>query len=74
MATNVGRHGLTEILFAYASPLANNGISMPWLKANAVFYNLTTAIAMLAGRYGLAALITLGALALRPIVEFLRQP
>jgi potassium-transporting ATPase potassium-binding subunit len=56
LVTNTGPHGFTEILFAYASSMANNGQSMAGLNANTVFYNYTTAIAMLAGRFGLAAL------------------
>jgi len=56
LVTNTGPHGFTEILFAYASSIANNGQNMAGLNANTVFYNLTTIIAMLAGRYGLAAL------------------
>jgi K+-transporting ATPase ATPase A chain len=65
LATNAGRAGLvinggprafTEALFAYASSMANNGQTMASLNANSVFYNLTTAVAMLAGRFGLAAL------------------
>jgi K+-transporting ATPase ATPase A chain len=54
--TNDGPRGFTEILFAYASCMANNGQNMAGLNANSVFYNLTTAIAMIAGRFGLAAL------------------
>jgi K+-transporting ATPase ATPase A chain len=56
LVTNSGPRGFTEILFAYASCMANNGQAMAGLNANTVFYNATTAIAMLAGRYGLAAL------------------
>jgi potassium-transporting ATPase potassium-binding subunit len=56
LVTNTGAHGFTEILFAYASCMANNGQAMAGLNANTVFYNITTTIAMLAGRYGLAAL------------------
>jgi potassium-transporting ATPase potassium-binding subunit len=56
LATNSGPRGLTEILFAYASCMANNGLTLAGLNANSIFYNITTAIAMLAGRYGLAAL------------------
>jgi K+-transporting ATPase ATPase A chain len=54
LTTNTGAHGLTEILFAYASALANNGQSMAGLSANSVFYNVTTIAAMLIGRWGLA--------------------
>jgi potassium-transporting ATPase potassium-binding subunit len=56
LTTNRGPHGFAEIVFAYASSMANNGQSMAGLNANTVFYNWTTAIAMLAGRFGLAAL------------------
>jgi K+-transporting ATPase ATPase A chain len=56
LVTNSGMHGFTEILFAYASCMANNGQVMAGLNANNVFYNSTTVIAMLAGRYGLAVL------------------
>jgi len=54
LTTNSGPHGFTEILFAYASCIANNGQSFAGLSANTVFYNLTTAMAMIAGRFGLA--------------------
>ncbi len=56
LVTNTGTHGFTEILFAYGSSMANNGQNMAGLNANSVFYNLTTALAMLVGRFGLAAL------------------
>ena len=54
LATNGGPHGLTEILFAYASCFANNGQTFAGLNANTPFYNLTTALAMMAGRFALA--------------------
>jgi len=54
LTANTGPHGLTEILFAYASCFANNGQSFASLNANTPFYNLTTAIAMMTGRFGLA--------------------
>jgi K+-transporting ATPase ATPase A chain len=56
LTTNDGARGFTEILFAYASCMANNGQTMAGLSANSLFYNLTTAGAMAAGRFGLAAL------------------
>jgi potassium-transporting ATPase potassium-binding subunit len=56
LETNTGPHGFTEILCAYASCMANNGLSMSGLNANSVFYNLSTIVAMAAGRFGLAAL------------------
>jgi potassium-transporting ATPase potassium-binding subunit len=56
VTTNTGPHGFSEILFAYASCMATNGQTMAGLNVNTLFYNVTTAIAMLAGRFGLAAL------------------
>jgi len=56
LTRNSGPHGFTEILFAYASAFVNNGQSMAGLSANNVFYNTTTIIAMLSGRYILAVL------------------
>jgi K+-transporting ATPase ATPase A chain len=65
LTTNTGPHGLTEILFGFASSFANNGQAFASLNANTPFYNITTAIAMMAGRFGLAipALIFAGLLA-----------
>ncbi|HXZ31803.1 MAG TPA: potassium-transporting ATPase subunit KdpA [Terriglobales bacterium] len=54
LTVNAGPHGFTEILFAYTSCFANNGQSFAGLSANTPFYNLTTAIAMMVGRFGLA--------------------
>jgi K+-transporting ATPase ATPase A chain len=54
LVTNTGAHGLTEILYAYASCFANNGQSFAGLNANTIFYNVTTALAMMVGRYALA--------------------
>jgi K+-transporting ATPase ATPase A chain len=54
LTTNNGAHGLTEIIFAYASAFANNGQNFAGLSANSLFYNTTTALAMMAGRFGLA--------------------
>jgi len=54
LTINGGPHGFSEILFAYTSCLANNGQSFAGLSANTPFYNLTTALAMTVGRFGLA--------------------
>jgi potassium-transporting ATPase potassium-binding subunit len=54
LTVNTGPHGFTGILFAYASCLANNGQSFAGVSANTPFYNLTTAVAMMVGRFGLA--------------------
>ena len=54
LTINKGAHGLTAILFAYASCFANNGQAFASLNANNTFYNITTAVAMFVGRFGLA--------------------
>jgi len=54
LTTNTGPHGLTEILFGFASSFANNGQAFAGLNANTPFYNVMTTIAMMAGRFGLA--------------------
>jgi K+-transporting ATPase ATPase A chain len=55
LTANTGAHGYTQMLFAYASSAANNGLTMASLNANSEFYNVTTALAMLVGRFVLAA-------------------
>ena len=50
-ALNPGPHGLTEILYAFSSTSYNNGSSFAGLKADMTFYQLTTALAMAAGRF-----------------------
>jgi K+-transporting ATPase ATPase A chain len=62
---NPSAHGLSEILYAYASAFANNGSAFAGLSANTVFYNLTLGLAMLIGRFVviLPALAIAGALA-----------
>jgi K+-transporting ATPase ATPase A chain len=54
LTTNSGPHAFTEILFAYTSCFANNGQSFAGLSVSTPFYNLTTALAMMVGRFGLA--------------------
>jgi K+-transporting ATPase ATPase A chain len=49
---NPGPHGLSEILYAFASAAGNNGSAFAGLNANTQFYNVTLAGAMLIGRFG----------------------
>lgn len=62
---NPGPHGLSEVLYAFASASNNNGSAFAGLNANTLFYNLLTAIAMLIGRFvpAVAALAMAGSLA-----------
>jgi K+-transporting ATPase ATPase A chain len=67
LVVNQGPHGLTSILVAYASSFANNGLNFAGLNANTVFYNGSTAVAMMLGRYALAipALLLAGRVAMQ---------
>ncbi|MEQ7873508.1 potassium-transporting ATPase subunit KdpA [Sphingomonas sp. ASV193] len=47
-----GPHGFSEILYAYSSTVANNGSAFAGLSGNTTFYNLTLALAMFVGRFG----------------------
>lgn len=49
---NSGPHGLSEIIYAFSSTAGNNGSAFAGLNANTVFYNVTLAINMLIGRFG----------------------
>lgn len=48
---NAGPHGLSEIIYAFASGAGNNGSAFAGLNANTPFYNLTISVAMLIGRF-----------------------
>jgi K+-transporting ATPase ATPase A chain len=48
---NAGPHGFSEILYAYTSAAANNGSAFAGLSANTPWYNMTTGLAMLMGRF-----------------------
>jgi len=50
---NSGPHGFSEILYAYSSQTGNNGSAFAGLTGNTPFYNITGALAMLIGRYGM---------------------
>jgi len=48
---NHGPHGLSEILYAYASATGNNGSAFAGLNANTHWYNSTLGISMFIGRF-----------------------
>lgn len=48
---NFGPHGMSEIIYAFASAIGNNGSAFAGLNANTPFYNLTLSLAMLVGRF-----------------------
>ena len=49
--TNPGFHGLSQVLYEYASAAANNGSGFEGLADNTYFWNITTGIVMFLGRY-----------------------
>ncbi len=49
--TNHGPHGLSEILYAYASTTGNNGSAFAGLNANTHWYNTTLGLSMFIGRF-----------------------
>lgn len=49
---NLGPHGLSEILYAFASGAGNNGSAFAGLNANTPFYTLLIGLAMWIGRFG----------------------
>ena len=48
---NAGAHGLSEIVYAFASTTANNGSAFAGLTGNTPWFNTTLGIAMLLGRF-----------------------
>jgi K+-transporting ATPase ATPase A chain len=49
--TNLGPHGLSQILYAYASTAANNGSAFAGLNGNTTWYNTSLGWNMLIGRF-----------------------
>jgi potassium-transporting ATPase potassium-binding subunit len=64
-------HGLSEILYAYASATGNNGSAFGGLSANVPYWNATLGIAMLLGRfaYVLPVLAMAGSIAMKPKLQ-----
>ncbi|MCL6105777.1 MAG: potassium-transporting ATPase subunit KdpA [Actinobacteria bacterium] len=67
---NPGPHGLSEVLYAFASGSNNNGSAFAGLNANTSFYNFTLGAGMLLGRFvpAVAALAMAGSLAVKKYV------
>ncbi len=68
---NNGPHGITEMAYAYTSATANNGSVFAGLAANSAYFNVTTALAMLIGRYAVVIplMAVAGSLAGKQILE-----
>ena len=48
---NGGPHGFSEVLYAYSSASENNGSAFAGINANTPWYNVTTGLAMVFGRF-----------------------
>ncbi|MBP1907147.1 K+-transporting ATPase ATPase A chain [Paenibacillus turicensis] len=49
--SNPGFHGITQVLYEFTSSAANNGSGFEGLRDNTTFWNMTTGLVMLLGRY-----------------------
>ncbi|YAF95643.1 MAG: potassium-transporting ATPase subunit KdpA [Nodularia sp. CChRGM 3473] len=49
--TNPGFHGVSQVIYEYASAAANNGSGFEGLNDNTLWWNLSTSLSILAGRY-----------------------
>jgi K+-transporting ATPase ATPase A chain len=49
--SNPGFHGISQVLYEYTSAAANNGSGFEGLGDNTPFWNITTGLVMLFGRY-----------------------
>lgn len=68
---NAGPHGLSEIVYAYASAAANNGSAFSGLNANTPWYNISIGLVILLGRYisMISLLAIAGSLLRKPYTE-----
>ncbi|MBD2294509.1 potassium-transporting ATPase subunit A [Anabaena sphaerica FACHB-251] len=49
--SNPGFHGISQVVYEYASAAANNGSGLEGLKDNSLWWNLSSSFSILAGRY-----------------------
>jgi potassium-transporting ATPase potassium-binding subunit len=49
--SNPGFHGVSQVVYEYASAAANNGSGFEGLSDNTLWWNLSTSVSILAGRY-----------------------
>ncbi|MBE8967463.1 potassium-transporting ATPase subunit A [Nostocales cyanobacterium LEGE 12452] len=49
--SNPGFHGVSQVVYEYASAAANNGSGFEGLNDNTLWWNLSTSVSILAGRY-----------------------
>ncbi len=49
--SNAGYHGISQVVYEYASAGANNGSGLEGLRDNTLWWNLSTLVSLIAGRY-----------------------
>jgi K+-transporting ATPase ATPase A chain len=68
--SNPGFHGISQVVYEYASAAANNGSGLEGLKDNTLWWNLSSSFSILAGRYIpiIAILLLADSMSHKPIV------
>lgn len=68
--SNPGFHGISQVVYEYASAAANNGSGLEGLKDNTLWWNLSSSFSILAGRYIpiIAILLLAESMSRKPIV------
>jgi K+-transporting ATPase ATPase A chain len=49
--SNTGYHGISQVVYEYASAAANNGSGLEGLRDNSLWWNLSTIVSLIGGRY-----------------------
>ncbi|MHC5856138.1 potassium-transporting ATPase subunit KdpA [Nostoc sp.] len=49
--SNPGYHGISQVVYEYASAAANNGSGLEGLRDNTLWWNLSTLVSLIGGRY-----------------------
>ncbi|WP_336949419.1 potassium-transporting ATPase subunit KdpA [Acinetobacter junii] len=62
--SNPASHGISQVFYEYVSAFANNGSGFEGLADNTVWWNLSTSVALLAGRYSVLIIPVLIAVSL----------
>ncbi len=62
--SNPASHGISQVFYEYVSAFANNGSGFEGLADNTIWWNLSTSVALLAGRYSVLIIPVLIAVSL----------
>ncbi|MFN3905859.1 MAG: potassium-transporting ATPase subunit KdpA [Acinetobacter junii] len=62
--SNLASHGISQVFYEYVSAFANNGSGFEGLADNTLWWNLSTSVALLAGRYSVLIIPVLIAVSL----------